>query len=111
HQARGLHRVARAVGTLEPAVATLEVAQLVRSARSEQRRQSRRRADLEGEGGFLLGAAIAPFVVGLQGGSERTVRPLSPATDPIGAHAGWQGNRLAHETEESVQQEEAGRGG
>ena len=49
HQARRLQRVARAVGALEPAVAPVEVAHLVRGARREQRGDAGRRAVVAGD--------------------------------------------------------------
>src|SRR5436190_3528387 len=57
-EVRGLRRIAGAAGALEPAVASLELAQLMRRACGEQRREAGRRADVEGERGFLLRAPI-----------------------------------------------------
>ena len=94
HQARRLQRLARAVGALEPAVAALEVAHLVRGARREQRRHARRRPALERDRGLLLGARIAPFVVGLQRGGERGVGALAAAARAEGAHVGRQRERV-----------------
>jgi hypothetical protein len=59
-QARGLQRIAQAVGALEPAVAPLEVAHLVRGARREQRGHAGRRPVVGGKRRFLLGARVAP---------------------------------------------------
>src|SRR5262245_12133132 len=53
-----VHALALRVGAVEPAVAALEVAHLVRRARGEQRGERRRRAAVEGERSFLLCARV-----------------------------------------------------
>ena len=90
HEARRLQRIAGAIGALEPAVAAVEIAHLVRRSRGQKRRYAGGSAALERDPGLLFRARVAPFVIGLQRRGERRVRPLAPAG--AGAmRAPWQG--------------------
>ena len=55
---------------------------------------------LEGDRRLLLGARVAPLVVGLQRGGERGVRALAAAPGAIGAHRGGQRKRVAEQPEQ-----------
>jgi hypothetical protein len=99
HQARRLECVSRAVGALEPSVAPLEVAHLVSCARREQSRHPGGRAVLESDTRLFLGPRIASFVISLQRGGKRGLRPLAPAARTPGAHGDGQRERAAERAE------------
>jgi hypothetical protein len=106
HEMRRLERLARLVGALQPALAPLEVAHLVGGTRRQQRGDTRRRAALEGSRSLLLGAGIAPLVIGLQRLRERGVGALSPAPRAVGAHIGGQRERVPRQPQPGVEKRE-----
>ena len=111
HQARRLQRLARAVGALEPAVAALEVAHLVRGARREQRGDAGRRSVVVGHCGLLLRARVAALIVGLQRCGERRVGALPPAPRAPGAHRGGKRERTRQKAKQEIGNDKAGERG
>ena len=106
YEPRGLQRIAGTVGALEPPVAALEVAHLVRGARGEQRGDAGRRTVFECNAGLLFGARIAPFVVRLQRGCQRGMRPLAAPPAAPRAHGGGKRHRVAQEAQQQIQDKE-----